>query len=245
MPAKPRPRREKPTLIQAFLARGPERDPRILLPRSALPLARAAFLFHGVVVRGWSLGWLAGFLFAEFFLVVRLAVLGDRFAGGHSLDPELHRRTSLAFQLAWLVVSTAALAFTGLALAASQAGGSLFTGGHLDVSSLDAAATWGVAGYVVLLFVDAIVEGLSARRAQRAFSSAAAVQASFFLVAVLLLSFVSIFLAGLVEDLLGEPGARGVFALQLVAARGISELAVLWLPLLAPRLENWKRSRRS
>ena len=49
-------------LLDAYLARQPERDPRILLTRSVLPAARGAFLFHGVVVGGWSLAWLVAFL---------------------------------------------------------------------------------------------------------------------------------------------------------------------------------------
>ena len=236
-------RRRHPGLLQAYLARGPERDPRVLVPRSALPLLRAAILFDGVVFRGWSLGWLAAFLFAEFFFVARLSVLGDRFATSSQYDPELHRRTSLPSQLAWLVVSAAALAGAGLALAASQAGSPAAAPLTFDPGSSQALAILGIAAYVTLLFLDALVEGLAARREQRAYASAAGLQASFFFATVVLLSVLSIPLAGLAEEVFGERGARGAFALQLVASRAFSELAVLWLPHWAPRLASWKRTR--
>lgn len=241
MPAALCPRRRPSHVIEAYLARGPERHPQALLARSVLPLVRAAFLFHGVVARGWSLGWLAGFLFAEFFLLARLAVLGDRFANGFQLDPELHRRTSLVFQLAWLAVSTAALAATGVALAASQAGAPIASLDDLRRTAVDPQVVWGVGLYLVLLFVDALIESFAARREKRPFASAATLQAAFFLVAVLALSFLFIAISGLVDGAFGERGVRGAFALQLVTARSLSELAVLWLPLWAPRLERWKR----
>lgn len=236
-------RRRHPGLVRAYLARGPERDPRLLVPRSALPLLRAAILFHGVVFRSWSLGWLAAFLLAEFFFVARLAILGDRFAAGSQYDPGLHRRTSLASQLAWLVVSAAALAGAGLALAASQTGSPATTPPTLDLGSGDTVAVLGIAAYLALLFLDALVEGLAARRERRAYASAAGLQARFFFATVVLLSLFSIPLAALAEEVLGGRGARGAFALQLVASRAFSELAVLWLPHWAPRLASWKRTR--
>ncbi len=96
-------RPRSPDLFSEYLKRRPERNPAVLLPRSALALARGGFLLHGVLARGWPLGWLAGFLFAEFFLVVRLTVLGDRWAGGPSLDPKRGKKTLLN-DLAWALV---------------------------------------------------------------------------------------------------------------------------------------------
>jgi hypothetical protein len=227
-------------LFAAYLARRPERDPRVLLPRSVLPVVRGAFLFHGVVANGWSLGWLAAFLIAEFFLVVRLAVLGDRFSTGPRLDPELHRRTSLPFQLAWLVVSIAAALFTGQALDRSSRGAWFgFEGGGLW-----SAPSFGIVAYLALLVVDFLIEGFAARRERRMFVPAGLLQASFFFVALLLLVSAGIFLAGLADGLFGEQGGRAVFALALVLARAGSELAVLWFPLWGHRLvDGGRRSR--
>ena len=227
-------------LFDAYLSRRPERDPRILLTRSVLPVARGAFLFHGVVIGGWSLAWLVAFLLAEFFLVVRLAVIGDRFSTGPQADPELHRKTSLPFQLAWLVVSIAAVLFTGQALDRSTRGAwfGVADGGLWTLPSL------GIVAYLVLLVADFLIEGIAARRERRTFVPAGVISATIFFVALLLLSFVSIFLAGLADGVFGDGGARAVFALQLVLARAGGELATLWLPLWYPRMEAASARRR-
>jgi hypothetical protein len=220
-------------LFAAYLARQPERDPRVLLPRSVLPVARGAVLMHGVVAQGWSLGWLAAFLFAEFFLVVRLAVLGDRFSTGPQADPEHHRRTSLAGGLAWLGVAVATTLFAGQALDRSTRG-SWF--GFEGSSGLWAWPGWGIVAYLALLVLDFVAEALAARRERRMFVPAGVLQATLFFVAALLLSFVAIFISGIAQGLFGERGVRGLFAAVLVLARAGGDLAVLWLPHWEPRL---------
>jgi hypothetical protein len=229
-------------LFRAYLARNPERDPRILLPRSALPLARGAFLFKGVVVDGWSLGWLIAFLFAEFVLVVRLAVLGDRFSTGPKADPEIHRRTSLTYQLAWLVVSIAGALFAGQALDRSTRGAWF---GLSEAGGLWELPSWGVVAYVVLLIADFVIEGVAARRERRMFVPAGVLQAALFLVGVILTSFVAIFLAGIADEIFGESGGRAVFALALILSRAGSELAVLWLPIWFPWAEARGKRRKA
>lgn len=218
-------------LYEAYLASRPESDPRLLLPRSALPLARGSFLLHGVLVQQWSAAWLAGFLFAEFFLVVRLAVLGDRWSGGPRLDPELHRRTSVLSQFAWLTVSLAAIAFAGQGLDRSTGGAWFGLGGG---GTLWVWPGWGFAAYLLLLLGEFAFDLLAARREHRAFASAGVMQATFFLVAVVLLAFVGVFLVAFVGDWLGDGGARAVVALLLVLARTGSDLAVLWFPAWGP-----------
>ena len=218
-------------LYEAYLASRPEADPRRLLPRSALPLARGAFLLHGVVVEQWSAGWLAGFLLAEFFLIVRLAVLGDRWSGGPKLDPALHRRTSMPAQLAWLILSMAAIAFTGQGLDRSTRGAWFGFGGS---EALWVWPGWGIVAYLVLLLGEFLLDLLAARREHRAFASASVLQATFFLVAVLLLAFAGVFVIAFASEWFGDGGARAVAALLLVLARTGSDLAVLWFPVWGP-----------
>lgn len=216
--------------FDAYLALQPESDPRILLPRSAGPLARAAYLLHGVLVLDWSAAWLAAFFFAEFFLVVRLAVLGDRWSTGPKLDAELHRKTSLGFQLFWFAVTLAAFVWTGQHLESSAGGAALAPGW----GGLLAWPGWGAALYLALLLGEFAFDLAAARRARRRFASAGLLQASFFFFGVLVLSFFGIVLAGVFDNLMGEGGARGVAAVLLVAARCGSDLAVLWLPVWGP-----------
>jgi hypothetical protein len=215
--------------FDAYLALRPESDPRILLPRSAGPIARGAYLLHGVLVLEWSAGWLAAFFFAEFFLVVRLAVLGDRWSTGRQLDRALHRKTSLGFQLFWLAVTLAAFALAGQGLERSTRGEAFGAG---DVFAWPG---WGAVLYLAFLLGEFVFDLVAARRARRTFASAGLLQASFFFFGVLVLSFVGILLAGLFDKLMGEGGARAVAAVLLVLARCGSDLAVLWLPLWGPR----------
>ncbi len=225
-------RRAKPAdLYEAYLASRPESDPRLLLPRSALPLARGAFLLHGVLVQGWSVAWLVGFFFAEFFLVVRLAVVGDRLAGGPQIDPELHRGRSFGFQLVWLAISLAAVVFAGQGLDRSTRGAWFGLGGG---EGNFAAPSWGVLAYLALLLGEFTVDLLAARRAKRTFASAGALQATFFLASTVLLSFVGIFLVGLAHEGFGQNGARSMFTFLLVVARTGSDLGVLWFPVWGP-----------
>ncbi len=219
--------------FEAYLALKPEADPRVLLPRSAGPLARAAYLLHGVLVLDWSAGWLAAFFFAEFFLVVRLAVLGDRWSTGRRLDPDLHRRTSLAFQLFWFVLTLAAFALAGQMLERSTRG-EAFDAGAFGWSGLLAWPGWGAVLYLAFLLGEFAFDLHAARKARRTFASAGLLQAAFFFFGVLVLSFFGIVLAGIADNLLEEGGARAVAAVLLVVARCGSDLAVLWLPVWGP-----------
>lgn len=216
--------------FDAYLALRPESDPRVLLPRSAAPIARGAYLLHGVLVLDWSAAWLTAFFFAEFFLVVRLAVLGDRWSTGHKLDAELHRKTSLGLQLFWLVLTLAAFAWTGQQLE-SSARGAAFAQGW---TGLLAWPGWGAILYLAFLLGEFAFDLVAARRARRTFASAGLLQASFFFFGVLVLSFFGIVLAGIFDGLMGEGGARAVAAVLLVVARCGSDLAVLWIPVWGP-----------
>jgi len=218
-------------LYEAYLASRPESDPRLLLPRSALPLARGAFLLRGVLVQQWSAAWLAAFLFAEFFLVVRLAVLGDRWSGGPKLDPALHRRTSVLAQLAWVAVSLAAIAFAGQGLDRSTRGAWF---GFGVSGALWVWPGWGIVAYLLLLLGEFAFDLLAARRERRTFASAGVLQATFFLVAALLLAFAGVFVAAFLGEWFGDEGARAIVALLLVVARTGSDLAVLWFPVWGP-----------
>jgi hypothetical protein len=223
--------KEPADLYAAYLALRPESDPRILVPRSALPLARGAFLMHGVLVQGWSVAWLVGFLFAELFLVIRLAVVGDRLSGGPQLDPELHRKRSFGFQLVWLAVSLATVVYAGQGLDRSTRGAWF---GLEDPADLVHRPSWGVLVYLILLLGEFAFDLAAARRERRTFASAGTLQATLFIVAAVLLAFVGIVLVGLAHEGFGDSGARGMFAFLLVLARTGSELGVLWFPLWGP-----------
>lgn len=224
--------RKAPELFLAYLARRPEADPRVLVPRSAVPLLRAGFLLHGVLALDWSLAWLSGFFAVEFLLGIRLGILGDRWTTGRQFDPELHRQTSLTFQLVWLAVTMAAFVFTGRGLELSSGGGAFGAGFGPNLG-------WPGVGtllYLVLLLVEFVFDLLAARREGRTFVSAGTVQASLFFVLFVIFTFVGVFLAGFVSEFLGDAGARGVAALLLVLARSGSDLGVLWMPVWLPRL---------
>lgn len=237
-----RPDRGSTASFEAYLALEPESDPRILLPRSAGPLARGAYLLHGVLVLDWSAGWLAAFFFAEFFLVVRLAVLGDRWSTGRKLDAELHRRTSLGFQLFWLVLTLAAFVFAGQGVESSARGEAFGWSAPAAVGW----PGWGMVLYLAFLLGEFAFDLHAARKAGRTFASAGLLQAAFFFFGVLVLSFFGVVLAGIADDLLAEGGARAVAAVLLVVARCGSDLAVLWLPVWGPgQLARQARKTRS
>lgn len=227
-------------LFEAYLGRQPERDPRILLPRSVLPVARGAFLLRGVLAQGWSLGWLAAFFVAEFLLVARLAALGERFARGEE-SPSKRRRRSFAGELVWAVMALAATLFAGQALDRSTRGAWL---GFGDGDGPWAWPSWGIVGYVALLVVDFVAEGIAARRERRTFVPAAVLQASLAFAIAILLSFFVIFLSGVASSLLGDQGVRGLVAIALVLARTGADLAVLWLPHWVPWMEARQNARR-
>lgn len=224
-------RRGSADLYAAYLASRPESDPRLLLPRSALPLARGAFLLNGVLAEEWSAAWLAAFLFAEFFLVLRLAVLGDRFSTGRKIDPDLHRRSPLIAQIFWFGLSLAAVVFAGQALDRSARGAWFGLG--------EGGAVWawpsaGVGVYLALLLAEFAFDLVAARRERRTFAPAGALRATFFLAALLGLTFFGIIAAGFAGDWFGDTGVRAVAATVLVLARTGSDLAVLWFPLWGP-----------
>lgn len=238
-PKKRRRRAVRPSTasFDAYLALQPESDPRILLPRSAGPIARGTYLLHGVLVLNWSAAWLTAFFFAEFFLIVRLAVLGDRWSTGRKLDPDLHRKTGLGLQLFWLALTLAAFAFAGQMLERSTRGEALAVGGSARsdlLADLFAWPGWGAVLYLAFLLGEFVFDLQAARRARRTFASAGLLQASFFFFGVLVLAFFGVVLAGLFDNLVGEGGARAVAAVLLVMARCGSDLAVLWLPLWGP-----------
>lgn len=224
-------RRGSVDLFDAYLASRPEADPRLLAPRSALPLARGAFLLNGVLAEEWSAAWLAAFLFAEFFLVLRLAVLGDRFSTGRKIDPDLHRRSTLLAQLFWLGLSLSAVVFAGQALDRSARGAWFGLG---EGGALWSWPSWGVAVYLALLLGEFAFDLFAARRERRSFASAGALQAAFFLFGMLTLSVFGIVLAGFASEWFGDAGARAVAAVVLVTARCGSDLAVLWFPVWGP-----------
>lgn len=203
----------------------------MLLPRSALPIARGAFLLRGVLIEEWSAAWLGAFLFAEFFLVLRLSVLGDRFSTGRKIDPDLHRRSPLIAQIFWLALSLAAVVFAGQALDRS-ARGAWF--GLAEGGSLWAWPSLGVAVYLALLVTEFAFDIFAARRERRTFASASALQATFFLVAMLGLAFFGIIAGGFAGEWFGDTGVRAVAATVLVLARSGSDLAVLWFPVWGP-----------
>lgn len=231
--------RKVPDLFAAYLARSPESNPRLLLPRSVPPLVRGAYLLHGVLVRDWSLAWLAGFFAAEFLLTMRFAVLGDRWSAAPQYDPELHRRTSVVAQLFWLVATVAAFLFTGYELERST-GGEAFGSGSGAVAATPGVGT---AFYLLVLLGEFLFDLFAARREKRPFVSAGTLQASIFFVLVLLLTFVGVFASGVVDGLFGEAGARGLAAILLVVARNGSDLAVLWMPLWFPWLAARRRTK--
>jgi hypothetical protein len=215
----------------AYLARHPESDPKILLPRSVLPLARGAFLLRGVLVEGWSVAWLAAFFAAELMLVIRLAALGDRLSLGPPLDPEHQHRRSLAWDLAWLAVALAAAAFAAQGLDRSTRGAWFSLG---EGAALWAWPGWGIAAYLVFLLGEFVYDLLAARRERRAFVSTGAMQGALLIVAGVLLAFVVPFVLGFAADWFGDAGARAVIAALLVLARTGADLATLWLPRWAP-----------
>jgi len=215
----------------AYLARHPEADPKILLPRSVLPLARGAFLLRGVLVEGWSVAWLGAFFAAELMLVVRLAAVGDRLSLGPAIDAEHQLRRSLSWDLSWLAIALAATAFAGQGLDRSTRGAWFSLG---EEAPLWAWPGWGIAAYLAFLLGEFVLDLLAARRERRSFVSTGAMQAAFLIVAAILLAFVVPFVLGFAAEWFGDAGARAVIAVLLVLARTAADLAVLWLPLWAP-----------
>lgn len=223
-----RPRANRDRLLSGYLERRPEADPRVLVLRSILPLARAALLAEGVLERGWPVAWLVAFLFAEIFLVIRLTALGDRVSGGPPLDPQARAHGSLARDVFWLAVALAATWAAGIGLE---------RGGAAEALSAGAAwwsrPGWGVLAYVGLLLAECARDVAEARRTGRGFVSAAAVSAAFLIVALVLAMFPLVPLLAFSAHL-SQEGPRLAIAGLLVLVRAVAELAVLWLPVWGP-----------
>jgi len=223
------PRANPDRLLTGYLERRPAADPRVLLPRSILPLARAALLADGVLRHGWAVTWLVAFLFAEIFLLIRLTALGDRLSGGPPLDPRARRQGALARDLVWLVVALAATWTAGVALEL----GAGAAGGFAAGTAWWSRPGWGVLAYVGLLGVDFVRDVAAARASGKGFVSAAAVSAAFLVVAFVLSLFALVPLVAFSASLSSE-GPRLAVAGLLVVVRAAAELAVLWLPVWAP-----------
>jgi hypothetical protein len=244
-------RPQTPDLFSEYLKRRPERNPAVLLPRSALALARGGFLLHGVLARGWPLGWLAAFLFAEFFLVVRLTVLGDRWAGGPSLDPQRGKK-SLFSDLAWTIAAittfyacgakldadTGAL---GLVRAASEASAAAAVP-LSRLADLAQRPSWGVIAYLASFFVEFGVELVHSRAARVSYVASSALVAALFLTVVALGAILIPFVGVFVEPIFGQGSLRGAFAALLVVARSGAEVAVVWFPYWGHKLAEAPRA---
>jgi hypothetical protein len=232
-----------PDMFREYLNRNPERGFAALLPRSAVALARGGFLLHGIFVRGWSVGWLAGFLFAEFFLVVRLATLGDRWGGGPSLDEGGRARRSPFGEVMWALLSIAVFYVVGGKLDAETGalGMGLTESVRLNsLSDLVVRPAWGVLAYLASFLVEFAIELFHARAGRQAYVSASALTATFFLLAVILAVFLIPF-AGVVGGMFGLADRFLVHlaAVILVFARSGADLAVLWFPYWGHRLADW------
>lgn len=207
----------------------------MLFPRSALALARGGFLLHGVLVRGWPLGWLAAFLFAEFFLVVRLTVLGDRWSGGPSLDPQRGKKTLLN-DLAWALVMIAVFYACGAQLDAHTGALGFVSGASaagaplVHWSDLWTRPSWGVVAYLASFFVEFGAELAHSRAARVSYVASSALVAAFFFIVVALGAILVVFVAVFIGPIFGEGSLRGAFAVLLVVARSGAEVAVVWFP---------------
>jgi hypothetical protein len=224
-----RPKARPDRLLSGYLERRPEADPRVLVPRSVLPVARGVLLAEGVVRQGWSVAWLLAFLFAEIFLVVRLTALGDRVSGGPPLDPKARQIGSLPRDVLWLAVALAATWAAGIALERGSHAAADFATGEAWWSR----PGWSVLAYVVLLLAGFARDVVEARRSGGGFVSAAAVSAAFLIVALILAVFPLVPLLAF-SATLSDEGPRLAIAGLLVLVRVAAELAVLWLPVWGP-----------
>lgn len=220
-----------PELFVEYLKRDPPRDTATLLTRSALALLRATFLARGVFILHWSVGWLAAFVFAEFFLIARLTILGDRWGGGPPLDAGARRSGSPAREIVLGVLALAIAAGAGAGLERST-GGQWFGGGlgQAVVGTLAAAIPWSVLAYLALLLIEFGRDVYAARSARTAFVSASAVYAAFFGAAAILSIFL-FFALMFLTSWVGDEFARVAVAICLLLARTLSELAAIWFPI--------------
>jgi hypothetical protein len=223
-----------PNLYADYLDSGPERDPARLLPRSAVAAARGAFLLYGLLAQGWSLVWFGAFLAAEFLLIVRLDILGDRWSGGPSRDhyPRLGKSplgdvtgALLAIVLFYLAgakldAGTGALGFAHLESLAPVPGADLFS-----------RPAWNVLIYLGSHLADLFVDLRRARSGRRIFVSASTLTASLFFGLLVVSGFCFMFLT-IAGSLAGasDRWPSAVAATVVVLARSGAEIGALWFP---------------
>jgi hypothetical protein len=223
-------RKRDPDIFLEYLKRRPERSPNVLVGHSAMAIARGVFLFHGVVVRGWSLGWFAGFLFAEFFLVVRLAALGDRWSGAPPLDPRTPKRW-LATDLLWTLLSIVVFYGVGAKLD-SVAGGWTMASSTTAIAHLRdlvIAPSWGVLVYLASFLGEFTLELVHSRTTRTSFLTSSTITAALFFGIVILGAFL-IPVGFVLQLFFGEAGVRVLAALVLILARSGADIAVAWMP---------------
>jgi hypothetical protein len=226
-----------PDLFLEYLKRQPPKDPSTLLTRSALAILRGGFLARGIFTQNWSVGWLAAFLFAEFFLIARLTILGDRWGGGPPLDAKARRGGSATKEVVLGVVALALAAGAGIGLDRSTGGGWFGSAGSfgMDFSRLGAGMLtghlpWGPFAYLALLLIEFARDLAAARSGRRPFVSAAAVHAAFFGAAAILSVFL-FFALMFLGSWAGDDFIRAAIAVCLLLSRTLAELAAIWLPV--------------
>jgi hypothetical protein len=220
-----------PQLLEAYLARGPETATLPLATRSAVVLARSGFLVHGVMARGWSVGWLALFLACELLFVLLLMRLGNRIAPIPGVAPPAGGGAGVAAFSAALALGATYLA--GLRLEASS-GGLWFGDGALAAGAGGGGGlSWAVAGYLGLELADWGREVAVARAGRRRFVSTSTISAAFFFVALCVAPILYFLLVYALAVLSRDGIAHGALGLTLVLAKLAAELGVVWFPRLA------------
>jgi MFS family permease len=194
------------------------------------------------LARGWSIGWLAGFLFAEFYLMARLGAMGDRWAGGPSLEPR-GRRPTLAVELSQTLLAIVVFYLVGAKLDADTGALGLFGGDGIATGSAAgflARPAWGVLAYLATYFYEFGTELAHSRSARQPYVSSSTLAAMFFFGSVVVGGFLVPFVGFFLSPFFGEHFMRGVFAVLMVLARCGADVAVAWYPHWAPALARWK-----
>lgn len=222
-----------PQLLEEYLARGPEANPALLLPPTALLLARAALLFHGVLTSDWSVAWLIFFQLAELHFVLRLMTVGNRLTG---LKPGggVVTRTDVVRAVAWAALAFGLAFGAGVGLADSGAA-ELFSGVAEEEKS-ESAIYWTLLAYLGLEVVELVRAVVATRRRGRRFVSPATVSAAFFVLALCLSPILFFFLIYGLALFPRIDAPRSALAITLLVAKYGAELCALWLPLWAERL---------
>jgi hypothetical protein len=229
MSARRRQRNEPvPQLLEEYLARGPETATLPLAARSAVVLVRAGFLAHGVLARGWSVGWLALFLGCELLMVLLLMRLGNRIA---PIPGAAAPAGGAGAAAAWAAVALAATYLAGLRLEASSGG--LWFGDGVLAAGAGRWLSWGVAGYLALELGEWGREVAAARAGRRRFVSSSTISAAFFFVALCVAPILYFVLVYVFVLLSRGSIAQGALGLTLVLAKLAAELGVVWFPRLA------------